>query len=144
MERKMYTLSIMLPIVSNVLYHVFQKLTPSDVNPLIALSVTYIAATIICLLLLPLFPSQPGFAESLGRINWASVALGFAIVGLEAGYLMAYRADWNISLASMVANVAVALLLIPVGLLFFREKLSITNYAGLVVCMIGLALVNRK
>jgi uncharacterized membrane protein len=140
MERKMYTLSIMLPIVSNVLYHVFQKLTPSDVNPLIALSVTYIAATIICLLLLPLFPSQPGFAESLGRINWASVAL----VGLEAGYLMAYRADWNISLASMVANVAVALLLIPVGLLFFREKLSITNYAGLVVCMIGLALVNRK
>jgi uncharacterized membrane protein len=140
----MYSLSILLSIVANVLYHVFQKLTPSDVNPLVALSVTYIAATIICLLLLPLFPSQGGLVVSLKQVPWASVALGFAIVGLEAGYLLAYRANWNISLASMVANVAVALLLIPVGLLVFKERLTITNYAGMIVCMIGLVLVNWK
>ena len=140
----MYSLSIILSIVSNVLYHIVQKLTPTDVNPLVALSVTYVAATIICLLLLPLFPSQAGFVDSLRQINWASVALGFAIVGLEAGYLLAYRANWNISLASMVGNVAMALVLIPVGVLFFREKLSIINYAGLIVCMIGLVLVNWK
>jgi hypothetical protein len=29
----MYSLSIILAIVSNVLYHIFQKLTPNDVNP---------------------------------------------------------------------------------------------------------------
>ena len=140
----MYSLSIILSIVSNVLYHIVQKLTPTDVNPLVALSVTYVAATIICLLLLPLFPSQAGFVDSLRQINWASVALGFAIVGLEAGYLLAYRANWNISLASMVGNVAMALVLIPVGLLFFRERLSATNYAGLLACVIGLVLVNWK
>ena len=140
----MYSLSIVLVIVSNVAYHIFQKLTPSDVNPLIALFVTYVAATVICLVLLPLFPSQDGFVESIKQINWTSVALGLAIVGLEAGYLLAYRARWNISLASMVGNVAMALVLIPVGLLFFREKLSPPNYAGLILCVIGLVLVNWK
>ena len=140
----MYSLSIVLAIVSNVLYHIFQKLTPSDVNPLVALLVTYVAATLICLVLLPLFPSQVGFIESIKQINWASVALGLAVVGLEAGYLLAYRAKWNISLASMVGNVAMALVLIPVGLLFFREKLSPANFAGLIVCAIGLILINWK
>jgi uncharacterized membrane protein len=140
----MYSLSIVLSILSNVLYHIFQKLTPTDINPLIALSVTYVVAIVVCLLLLPLFPSQVGIVESLKQVNWASVALGFAIVGLEAGYLMAYRANWNISLASMVGNVAMALALIPIGLLFFREKLSITNCAGLMVCAFGLILVNWK
>jgi uncharacterized membrane protein len=140
----MYSLSIALSIVSNVLYHIFQKLTPTDVNPLVALSVTYVAATIICLLLLPLFPCQASLVESLKQINWVSVALGFAIVGLEVGYLLAYRANWNISLASMVGNVAMALVLIPIGLLFFREKLSTTNYVGLIACVVGLVLVNWK
>jgi uncharacterized membrane protein len=140
----MYSLSIILAIVSNVLYHIFQKLTPNDVNPLLALSATYVVATVVCLALLPLFPSQVGFVESIKQINWASVALGFAIVGLEAGYLLAYRAKWNISLASMVGNVAMALVLIPVGLLFFREKLSATNFAGLIICATGLILINWK
>jgi uncharacterized membrane protein len=140
----MYSLSIVLAIVSNVLYHIFQKVTPSDANPLVALSATYVVATVICLVLLPLFPSRVGLIESIKQINGASIALGFAIVGLEAGYLLAYRAKWNISLASMVGNVAMALVLIPVGLLFFRERLSATNYAGLIVCAIGLILINWK
>jgi uncharacterized membrane protein len=140
----MYSLSIALSVISNVLYHIFQKLTPSDVNPLIALLVTYVVAAAICLVLLPLFPLQIGLIESVKQINWASIALGFAIVGLEAGYLLAYRAKWNISLASMVGNVAMALVLVPVGLLFFREKLSAANYAGLILCVIGLVLVNWK
>jgi hypothetical protein len=37
----LFYLSMALTIVSNALYHVFQKLTPSNVNPMLALSVNY-------------------------------------------------------------------------------------------------------
>jgi multidrug transporter EmrE-like cation transporter len=78
------------------------------------------------------------------KLNWASVGLGAVIVGLELGFLLAYRAGWNISVASLVANTTVALLLIPVGLLFFKEELSAVNILGIILAIAGLVLVNLK
>jgi len=63
---------------------------------------------------------------------------------LELGFLLAYRAGWKISLGPLVSNVAVAILLIPVGLLLFREKISLVNLIGIGVCLLGLVLVNHK
>jgi multidrug transporter EmrE-like cation transporter len=77
-------------------------------------------------------------------VNWASVALGVAIVGLELGFLLAYRAGWNISVAGIVSASLVALVLIPVGLTFFKEKLTPLNLLGVVLCIAGLVLVNIK
>ena len=51
----LYYFSIGLTVISSALYHVVQKLTPGNVNPLLSLAVTYAAATLICLLLLPVF-----------------------------------------------------------------------------------------
>jgi len=38
--------------------------------------------------------------------------VGLSIVGVELAVLLAYRAGWRISLASVVANVTTALLLV--------------------------------
>lgn len=140
----MYYFAIALTVVSNVLYHIFQKLTPAQVNPMLALAGAYVVAAVVSLLLLPLFPLQAGLATELRQVNWASVGLGAAIVGLELGFLLAYRLGWNISLAGLVSNVAVALILIPIGLGLFREQLTPMNWAGLAVCLVGLVLVNWK
>lgn len=139
----LFYLSIILTILSNVLYHVFQKLTPCNVNPFVTLAVTYAVAMIICVLIASLSANK-GLSESLRQLNWASFALAFAIVGLELGFLLAYRAGWNISLAAIVSNVAVALILLPVGLLFFKERLSLVNIIGIIICLIGLVMINRK
>jgi len=56
----------------------------------------------------------------------------------------AYRAGWNISLGAIVSNSGAALLLIPVGLLFFQERVSAVNVLGVVVCVAGLVLVNLR
>jgi uncharacterized membrane protein len=136
--------SIGLTVLSNALYHVFQKLTPGNVHPLVALAATYSTATLLCILSIPFFPLASGWRESIGQLNWASFALAFAIVGLELGFLLAYRAGWNISLGAIVSNVAVTLVLVPLGLLFFKDKLSVVNLAGIVVCVIGLVMVNYK
>jgi len=76
--------------------------------------------------------------------DWSSIGLAFAIVGLELGYILAYRSQWNISLGPLVANVAVAVLLLPVGLILFREKLSPLNALGVGVCLVGLMMVTSR
>lgn len=81
---------------------------------------------------------------SLQKLNWTSYALGLAIIGLELGYLLAYRAGWDLSLGALVSNSAVSLLLIPLGLLLFKERLTVVNGIGIVFCLIGLLLINSK
>ena len=70
--------------------------------------------------------------------------MGLAILGLEFGFLLAYRAGWNISKAGIVSATAVAVILIPVGVIAFKERLSLLNGLGLMLCILGLVLVNLK
>ena len=66
----LFYFSMGLTILSNVLYHFAQKLTPSAANPVLSLAITYAAAAVVCLALLPLFPVQSGFVAALRQINW--------------------------------------------------------------------------
>ena len=140
----LYVVSIALVIISNVVYHLTQKSTPGNVHPLISLMVTYIAAAIFCIVLLPFFPIKETFIESIKKLNWTSYVLGLSIVGLEVGFLLVYRAGWNISTVVMLANIVVALILIPVGLLLFQENISLINKAGIIFCLIGLIGISYK
>jgi uncharacterized membrane protein len=136
--------AIALVVISNVAYHLFQKATPTTVHPMAALTVTYGVALLVCLILLPFYPSPEGTAASLSKVNWTSVGLGLSVVGLELGFLVAYRAGWPISLAGLVSNVMVGMLLLPMGLILMREKLSWINLLGIAVCLVGIILVNLK
>ncbi len=70
--------------------------------------------------------------------------MGLAIVAVELGVLLAYRAGWPMSVASLTVSSALALVLVPVGVTVYRERLSPANVAGLVLCLAGLVLVARK
>lgn len=138
-----YALPIVLVVLSNVFYNISQKSTPSDVNPWISLLTTYMTAGLITIFLyLANRPTKP-FMESMRQVNWTSFLLGFAIVGLELGYLLAYRVGWDISVGSVVANIILALLLIPIGVLFYQEGFGPTKMLGIVFCLVGLILINR-
>jgi hypothetical protein len=50
---------------------------------------------------------------------------------------------WRISLASVVANVATALLLVIVGIVWYREHLAGRQVVGLLMCLGGLLLAAR-
>ncbi|MCX7711304.1 MAG: EamA family transporter [Clostridia bacterium] len=140
----LYIVSIALAIVANVFYYIFQKSTPHQVNPLAALMVTYFTAMVTCMVIFPFYPDREGFLVSLKKVNWASISLGVAVVGLEMGFLLAYRAGWNISTAGVFANVIVALILIPVGIYLFKEHLNLMNAAGILLCILGLMLISKK
>ncbi len=142
----LYYLTISLTIVSSILYHVFLKITPATINPMFALTITYVTASIVTLMLYPFYPMDKAvpFLENFRQLNWVSYALGIAIVGLEVGTLVAYRVGWNISLFNIVASTTVSVLLIPLGLMFFKESLSATTILGVVFCLFGLVLINYR
>lgn len=137
-----FYLSILLTVISNVLYHIFLKVLPTGIHPAVSLVILYGSALAVCLLYLIFFPPAEGLLNSLKNISWANVGVGLAIVGLELGFILAYRAGWNISLAGIVSASAVAIILLPIGFLVFREKISTINFLGVALCIGGLFLVN--
>lgn len=140
----MFYLSITIAIVSSVLYHVFQRAIAPGANPVISVLITYVTAFLLSLPLFALFPLEDNLSRALSKVNWASFALALAIVGLELGFLLAYRAGWNISVAGIASNAAAALVLLPIGLALFGEKPSLVNILGVVVCIAGLVMVNYR
>jgi len=139
-----FYLSFALAVLSSVLYHVFQKATPVAVNPAMGLIITYLTALVFTILLLPYFPLKEGLQAELRKVNWASFALGIGIVGVEVGFLLAYRAGWNLSLASIAVNALSGVILLPSGVLIFKEQPSWVNVLVVFVCILGLVMVNSR
>ena len=138
----LFYFSIALAICSSVLYHFSQKQIPAGVDPIISVIVTYAVSLILCLVLLYFLPPKQGLLQAVRQLNWASYVLALSLVGLEVGFLLVYRAGWNIGLAAVLVNVVASLILIPLALLVFKDRLSWVNILGIVVCLGGLVMLN--
>src|SRR5829696_6850091 len=140
----LFYFSITLAICSSALYHFVAKSTPSNVNFTVSLLVTYAVAFIITLLGFFFFPATNGITAELKQLNWASIGLAIAIVGIEFGFLLTYRAGWNLGIAAVLVNVVASLILLPVAIFLFKDKISWINVAGIFVCLAGLVMLNWK
>jgi uncharacterized membrane protein len=133
-----------LAIVCTVGYHLVLKLTPAGVNPLLSLLVTYALVTALFGAILLVAPGGFEWKQEVRQINWTALALAAVIVGLDLGFLFLYRSGFEVSLGALVTQSAAAMLLLVIGVAVFREKLSAANAAGLVLCLVGLWLANRR
>jgi uncharacterized membrane protein len=133
-----------LAIVCTVGYHLVLKLTPAGVNPLLSLLVTYALVTALFGAILLVAPGGFEWKQEVQQINWTALALAAVIVGLDLGFLFLYRSGFEVSLGALVTQSAAAMLLLVIGVAVFREKLSAANAAGLVLCLVGLWLANRR
>ena len=140
----LFYFSITLAIFSSALYHFVAKSTPSDVNFSVSLLVTYTVAIGVTLIITLLFPAKNGFTSELKNLNWASFLLAIAIVGIEFGFLLVYRSGWNLGLAAVLVNVAASLILVPVAIFVFKDRISWVNVVGIFVCLAGLVMLNWK
>lgn len=140
----LFYFSITLAICSSALYHFVAKSTPANVNFTVSLLVTYAVAFIVTLFTFFFFPMPNGLAAELKHLNWASVGLAIAIVGIEFGFLLTYRAGWNLGIAAVLVNVVASLILVPVAIFVFKDKISWINIAGILVCLAGLVMLNWK
>jgi len=140
----LFYFSITLAICSSALYHFSAKSVPSNINFAVSLVVTYAVALGITLITALLFPAPSGLAFELKQLNWASFLLAIAIVGIEFGFLMVYRSGWNLGIAAVVVNVVASLILLPVAIFFFKDKISWVNIVGIFVCLVVLIMLNWK
>jgi drug/metabolite transporter (DMT)-like permease len=140
----LFYFSIALAVTSSALYHFVAKSTPADVNFTVSLLVTYAIAFIVTLLTFFFFPIQNSLASELGKLNWASLGLSAAVVGIEFGYLLMYRAGWNLGIAAPLVTVTASLILVPLAIFLFKDKISWVNVVGVLVCLIGLIMLNWK
>ena len=63
---------------------------------------------------------------------------------MELGFLLAYRAGWRVGVAALYSNALVTILLVPVGLLAFRETLDARRLLGLALAGAGLWLLGAR
>lgn len=78
------------------------------------------------------------------KLNWAPIVLGVVIVGLEVGWIYAYKAGWQVSTGFIVQSAFLSTALIFVGYLLYHEALTWNKLAGIGICLVGLVLINLK
>lgn len=140
----LFYFSITLAIASSALYHFVAKSTPSNVNFTVSLLVTYAVAFVVTLLGFFFFPATNGVLAEIKQLNWASIGLAIAVVGIEFGFLLTYRSGWNLGIAAVLVNVVASLILVPVAIYVFKDKISWVNILGILVCLAGLVMLNWK
>lgn len=72
------------------------------------------------------------------------IVLGVVAVGLEVGWMCAYKAGWKVSTGFIVQSAFLAVALIFVGYLLFCEELTWNKLAGAGICLVGLVFINMK
>jgi multidrug transporter EmrE-like cation transporter len=131
-------------IAATVGYHVVIKLTPVGANPYLSLAVTYAITTVIFMAVYAVSPAPTPLRAAFGELNWTAVTLGVVVVFLDLGFMMLYRGGFDVSLGQLITQSAGALLLLIIGVAFFAEKLTLVNIGGILLCVVGLWLVNKK
>ena len=137
-----YIWPIALAILSNVLYHICAKTTPEEVHPFASLTVTYLTGAVLSAVLYYVLAPQANLVKESSRLNWAPFALGIVIVGLEGGWLYAYKAGWQVNTGFIVQSAFVSVLLLFVGYFLYREALSWNKLLGTAICLLGLVFIN--
>lgn len=139
-----YVWPIMLVVLANVVYQICTKSVPDGVNPFASLAVTYAVGTICSAVVYFLTDKHAEPLKELGKMNWTSYVLGLVVVGLEVGFIYAYKAGWQVSTVSIVQSSFLAVLLIFVGVLVYGESITWNKIVGASICLVGLIFLNLK
>lgn len=132
---------VLIVVGANTIYNISTKSTPANVNAFASLAMTYVMAALSSVVLFFLTSDSKNLLAELAKTNWTAYALGIAIIGLEFGYICIYRAGWKIGVASLVANISLACVLLVVGYFFYKEVITLKQLLGMGVCAIGLMLI---
>ena len=139
-----YIWPMALLLLSNTVYQICAKSVPEDINPFASLTVTYMVAAAASTVLFFTLHRGSSLPEEYSRLNWAPFILGIVIVGLEAGWIYAYQAGWQVSTGFIVQSAFLAVALLFVGYLLYHEALTWNKLLGVAICIIGLAFINYK
>jgi len=140
----MFYLSALIAILGAIGYQYTVKRVPVSLNPIVSVIGSYIAVLILSFILLPFFPAKGGLVQHVRQLNWIQLAIAGSILLIELGFLLMYRYGWNLGTGNLVTGVIVNLGLLSLGVTVLGEKVSWINAVGIVICIIGVALIGYR
>ena len=138
-----YVWPIALVVLSNTFYQICAKEVPEKMDPFASLTVTYLVGAAVSFALFGLLNKGGSIVAEYQKLNWAPFVLGLVLVGLETGFIYAYRAGWTVSTAAIVQSAFLGVALIFVGMLLYKEVITPTKVAGILICLVGLYFINK-
>ncbi len=134
---------IALVVFSNVVYQICAKSVPKDMDAMASMTITYFVGAVCSALMFFVMNKDSNLLQEYSKMNWAPVFLGVSVVGLEVGFIYAYKNGWAVSTASIVQSAFLAVVLLFVGALLYHESISVSKMVGVVLCLVGLFFLNR-
>jgi drug/metabolite transporter (DMT)-like permease len=129
--------------LGNITYHLGQKTISPTANPMVLLMAVYGVAFVFSALAAPFFQDTSGGPWLAQVLTWPVLVLGAGVVLIEIGFLLAYRSGNILQWSGVAVNGASALLLVPIALVVFRESFSLARALGILLTLVGLALMAR-
>ena len=142
MEFYIFAAPLALGVLGNVFYNVVVKSTPEKLNPFISLAATYCVALLVCVTLFFVTSQDKNILAAAAEANWTSYCLGVCIVFTDLALILLFRAGWDISIGSLIANIACSAIVVIIGVLAFGESLTLMKIAGVASCAVGLYIIN--
>ena len=139
-----YVWPMVLLVISNVIYQICAKSVPAKINPFASLIVTYLVAAAASTVFYFVLGSEGNLMREYEKLNLAPFVLGIAIIGLEAGWIYAYKAGWQVSTGFIVQSAFLAIALLFVGYFLYHESLPWNKLIGIAICLRGLVFINYK
>ena len=134
---------IALVVLSNVVYQICAKGVPKDMDAMASMTITYIVGAICSGVMFFVMNRHGNLLQEYSKMNWAPIFLGVSVVGLEVGFIYAYKNGWAVSTASIVQSAFLAVALLFVGALLYHETINISKIIGVFFCLVGLFFLNR-
>ena len=138
-----YYWPIGLLVLSNVFYHITAKSLPAGVDTFFSMTITYLVGAVVSVVLYLTIGSGESLGAQISALNWTPFVLGLAVVGLEVGAIFMYKVGWEVSVGNIVQAIFVAIALLVVGVLVYKEALTGTKVAGIAACLVGIFLLNK-
>ena len=134
---------IALVIFSNIIYQICAKGVPKDMDAMASMTITYIVGAVCSTIMYFVMNRNGNLLQEYAKMNVAPVLLGISVVGLEVGFIYAYKNGWAVSTASIVQSAFLAVALIIVGAILYHEVITVNKVIGVVICLIGLYFINK-
>lgn len=138
-----YIWPIVLLVIGNILYNICAKSIPEGMDAFASMVPTYLVATLASLACYFVFNREGNFTQEVAKFNWATIALGIVIVSLEVGFIYAFKVGWPVNITYILQSAFVAVGLVFVGYLLYREPITFNKAVGTVICLIGLWFLNK-
>jgi len=135
---------LLLAIVASVGYHLVLKVTPGAVNPLLSLAITYAIGAAAFLGCYALVPDTPPIRDAVRLVNWTALGLAITVIAIDVAFLLLYRSGFEVALGLNITQAAAALILVAIGVVVFRERITAVNIVGIALCIVGLWLISRR